>query len=90
MTHLRQIMLEKLERRNYAPATIRCYIRTVEHFSRYFHRSPDQLGPGQISSVSSCAIDCCPEQRSPSAPCHNVHIAKIDIAVWAEPGNCHL
>ncbi len=44
MTHLRQIMLEELERRNYAPSTIRAYIRTVEHFARHFHRPPDQLG----------------------------------------------
>ena len=48
MTHLRQIMLEELERRNYASATIRCYIRTVEHFARHFHRSPDQLSPEHI------------------------------------------
>ena len=48
MTHLRQIMLEELERRNYASGTILCYIRTVEHFSRHFHRSPDQLGPEHI------------------------------------------
>ena len=48
MTHLRKIMLEELERRNYAQTTIDCYIRTVEHFSRYFHRSPDQLGPQHI------------------------------------------
>ena len=44
MTHLHQIMLEELERRNYAQSTIRTYIRTVEHYSQHFHRSPDQLG----------------------------------------------
>lgn len=48
MTHLRQIMLEELSRRNYAGSTIRAYIRTLEHFSRYFRRSPDQLGPEHI------------------------------------------
>ena len=48
MTHLRQIMLEELERRNYAPSTIRAYIRTVEHYSRHFHRPPDQLGLDHI------------------------------------------
>jgi integrase/recombinase XerD len=37
VTHLRQIMLEELERRNYAPGTIRAYIRTVEHFAQHFH-----------------------------------------------------
>src|SRR5450755_2600181 len=41
-------MLEELQRRNYAQTTIECYIRTVEHFSRYFHRSPAQLGPQHI------------------------------------------
>lgn len=48
MTHLRKIMLEELERRNYAQTTIDCYIRTVEHFSRYFKCSPDKLGPDHI------------------------------------------
>jgi integrase/recombinase XerD len=48
VTHLRQIMLEELERRNYAPSTIRAYIRTVEHFARYFHSSPNLLGPEHI------------------------------------------
>jgi len=41
-------MLEELERRNYAQATIHAYIRTVEHYARHFHRSPDQLGPEHI------------------------------------------
>jgi integrase/recombinase XerD len=41
-------MLEELRRRNYAESTIDAYIHTVEHFSRHFHRSPDQLGPEHI------------------------------------------
>ncbi len=37
-------MLEELVRRNYAQSTMRNYVSTVEHYSRHFHRSPDQLG----------------------------------------------
>ena len=44
MTHLRQRMLEELQRRNYSPATIRSYLRCVAEFAQHFHRSPDQLG----------------------------------------------
>jgi hypothetical protein len=33
VTHLRKMMLEELQRRNYAETTIRSYIRTVEDFS---------------------------------------------------------
>ena len=48
MTHLRKIMLEELQRRNYAQNTIRHYVRTVEDFARRFHCSPDRLGPRHI------------------------------------------
>ena len=48
MTHLRKMMLEELQRRNYSENTIRCYIRTVEDFSRRFNCSPDRLGPRHI------------------------------------------
>src|SRR6201998_4447770 len=48
MTHLRKMMLEELQRRNYFENTIRCYIRTVEDFSRRFNCSPDRLGPRHI------------------------------------------
>src|SRR6266852_3984925 len=48
MTRLRKMMLEELERRNYSEATTRCYIRTVEDFSRRFKRSPDCMGPEHI------------------------------------------
>jgi integrase/recombinase XerD len=48
MTHLRKMMLEELERRNYAQATIDCYLRAVAEFSLHFHRPPNQLGPDHI------------------------------------------
>src|ERR1035438_41709 len=48
MTHLRKMMLEELERRNYAQTTRDCYIQTIEDFARYFKRPPDQLGPEHI------------------------------------------
>ena len=48
MTHLRKMMLEELERRNYAQTTIDCYIQTIEDFARYFRRPPDQLTPEHI------------------------------------------
>ena len=48
MTHLRKRMLEELQRRNYAQASVRSYVRAVEEFAAYFGKPPDQLGPEQI------------------------------------------
>ncbi len=48
MTELRQRLQEELRLRNYTPATIRSYTATVADFSRYFHTSPDQLGPEHV------------------------------------------
>src|SRR5215467_14429408 len=48
MTRLRKMMLEELQRLNYAETTIRNYIRTVEDFARRFNCSPDRLGPRHI------------------------------------------
>jgi len=56
MTRLRKMMLEELERRNYSEATTRCYIRTVEDFSRRFKCSPDGLGPEHIRDANSSSI----------------------------------
>ncbi len=48
MTHLRKMMLEGLQRRNYAQNTIDRYLFAVEDFSRHFQRPPDRLGPRHI------------------------------------------
>ena len=48
MTHLRQLMLDELQRRNYSPNTVRSYVHAVEDFARYFHRPPEQLGPDHV------------------------------------------
>ncbi len=53
MTHLRKMMLEELERRNYAETTKECYLRAVEDFACYFNRSPDKLGPDHIRQYQS-------------------------------------
>ena len=39
MTHLRQIMLEELRRRNYAESTIHAYIHTVVQFHDILYKT---------------------------------------------------
>ena len=53
MTHLRKMMLEELQRRNYSKATVRTYLMAVRQFAEYFHRSPDKLGPDHIRRFQS-------------------------------------
>jgi site-specific recombinase XerD len=43
------MMLEELQRRNYAQSTAEAYIHALREFAGYYHRPPDQLGPKQIS-----------------------------------------
>ena len=53
MTHLRKMMLEELERRNYTQLTIRHYLSFVERFARHFGKSPDKLGPDHLRTYQA-------------------------------------
>ena len=58
MTHLRKLMLEELERRNYSQNTVRTYLMTIEDFARYFHQPPDALGPEHVREYQARAGTC--------------------------------
>lgn len=73
MTHLRKMMLEELQRRNYAQNTIRHYIRTVEDFARRFRCSPDHLGPRQIREYQAELF----QKRKLSANSVGQHLAAL-------------
>ena len=60
MTHCRQVMLEELQRRNFAPTTISSYLHAVEQFARHFKCRPDRLNhiSGRTKRIS-CASGRC-------------------------------
>src|ERR671918_2070630 len=50
VTHCRRIMLEELQRRNFAPTTISTYLHAVEQFARHFKCRPDRLNQSHFRS----------------------------------------
>lgn len=50
MSPLRQRMIEDMQVRNLSPHTQTSYVQQVSLFARYFHRSPEALGPEEIRS----------------------------------------
>lgn len=56
MTPLRQRMLEDMSIRNFAENTKQSYLQQVSAFARYFHSSPEELGPEQIRAYQNHLI----------------------------------
>jgi site-specific recombinase XerD len=73
MTHLRKIMLEELQRRNYSDRTIRYYLRFVERFAQHFGKSPDKLGPEHLRSYQAYLL----KQRKLSPGSVENHVAAL-------------
>jgi integrase/recombinase XerD len=73
VTHLRKMMLEELQLRNYAQNTIRHYLRAVEDFARHFNCSPDRLGPRHIREYQAALF----EKRKLSANSVGQHLAAL-------------
>src|SRR5260370_13895986 len=42
------MMLEELQRRNYAQSTVKAYVRIIQEFAKHFHQPPDKLGPQHL------------------------------------------
>jgi integrase/recombinase XerD len=53
VTHCRQMMLEELQRRNFAPTTIATYLHAVEQFARHFKCRPDRLNQTHFRSYQA-------------------------------------
>ncbi len=53
MTQLRQMVLDELQRSNYARITIKQYLRIIDDFADYFGAPIDKLGPNHIRSYQA-------------------------------------
>ncbi len=53
MTHLRKMMLEELQRRNYSAITTRNYLRVVTEFAKYFGKAPNKLGLNELRTYQA-------------------------------------
>jgi len=56
VTHCRRIMLEELQRRNFAPTTVRSYLYAVERFARHFKCRPDRLNQTHLRSYQASLL----------------------------------
>ena len=89
MTTMRQRMMEDLQIRNYAPATVRAYIRGVANFAKHLGKSPDQLGAEQIREYQTIHRPFLRSGPPPiPAPClgdNNVSSAEVEFLRIAAP-----
>ena len=59
MTPLRERMLEDMSIRNFAENTQQSYLQQVSSFARYFHCSPDAMGPEKVREYQVHLVEDC-------------------------------
>jgi hypothetical protein len=64
VTHLRRMMLEELQRRNYAKSTVKTYLRIIQEFASHFHQRPDKLGPQHLREYQAYLLYFCSAEIS--------------------------
>jgi integrase/recombinase XerD len=73
VTHLRQTMLEELQRRNFAANTITAYLKAVEQFARHFKCRPDRLNQTHLRSYQAHLL----RERKLTARTVRLHVAAL-------------
>src|ERR1039458_2258304 len=85
MTQLRQRMQEDLPLRNFSERTVRRYTEVVAEFARYFHKSPDQLGPEHIRTFLLHLLNERKLARGPhSAPADSLISSRCSRLAWGQ------
>jgi site-specific recombinase XerD len=77
MTPLRQRMLEDMSIRNLAENTQSAYLQQVAAYSRYFGRSPDQLGPEAVRTYQLYLMEV--RALTPSSICVATGVEEIPM-----------
>src|SRR5258705_3762117 len=73
MTRLRKMMLEELQRRNYAKSTVKAYIRIIQEFASHFHQPPDRLGPQHLRQYQAYLF----QEKKLDAGTVQLHVAAL-------------
>ncbi|MFO8233211.1 MAG: site-specific integrase [Longimonas sp.] len=83
MTILRDKMIRAMQQRGYSPRTQSCYLAAVVQLSRYFRRSPDALGIGELQRYCNYLVQ---ERDLAPASCrqqyHGIRFFYLQVLQW--------
>src|SRR4029077_9689414 len=67
------MMLEELQRRNYAKSTVKAYLRIIQEFASHFHQPPDRLGPQHLRQYQAYLF----QEKKLDAGTVQLHVAAL-------------